>query len=207
MTESRTTARIRVLVADDDRIAARILTSVLAPERFDVHVVHDGEAAWAHLVAERPPLAILDWEMPGLDGPELCRRVRATPECMGIYVILLTGREGRANLIEGLSAGADDYVTKPFDREEIQVRAQVGARVAVLQQGLADRVEELQQALAKVRQLEGFIAICSYCKRIRSDAQQWEQMEHYISDHSHARFSHGVCPECFETMRNEFEGV
>lgn len=207
MTEAIINPRIRVLVADDDRIATKIMASLLPADRFDVTVVHDGETAWTHLQCARPQLAILDWEMPGADGIELCRRARATPECAGIYIILLTGREGRANLIEGLGAGADDYVTKPFDREEIQVRVQVGARVAVLQQGLADRVQELQNALATVRQLEGFIAICSYCKRIRSDAQQWEQMEHYISGHSHAQFSHGVCPECFETMRRDFEGT
>lgn len=207
MTESAEAPRIRVLVADDDRIATRIMASVLAPDRYDVSIVHDGEAAWEHLQTARPQLAILDWEMPGADGPELCRRARQTPASAGVYIILLTSREGRANLIEGLGAGADDYVTKPFDREEIQVRVQVGARVAILQQGLADRVEELQAALATVRQLEGFIAICSYCKRIRSDAQQWEQMEHYISEHSHAKFSHGVCPECFEVMRREFEGA
>ena len=203
MSDTRTTP-IRVLIADDDRMATRIVAATLPARSFDVSVVHDGEAAWTHLTERRPQLAILDWEMPGVDGPELCRRARQAVECAGVYIILLTGREGRANLIHGLGAGADDYVTKPFDREELQVRVQVGARVAALQQRLAERVTELQEALDHVRQLEGFIAICSYCKRIRSDAQQWEQMEQYISDHSHAQFSHGVCPECFEKMRIEF---
>lgn len=195
---------IRVLIADDDRIATRILTAALTPGAFEISVVHDGEAAWSHLQTQRPQMAILDWEMPGADGPELCRRARQTPECAGTYIILLTGREGRANLIEGLGAGADDYVTKPFDREEFQVRVQVGARVAALQQRLAERVDELQLALANVRQLEGFIAICSYCKRIRSDAQQWEQMEQYITEHSHAHFSHGICPSCLERVSREW---
>jgi sigma-B regulation protein RsbU (phosphoserine phosphatase) len=206
MSHTPQTAPLRVLVADDDRMATRILTAALKPWPFDVVTVHDGEAAWAHLLAERPQIAILDWEMPGADGPELCRRARQTPECAGTYIILLTGREGRSNLIEGLGAGADDYVTKPFDREEFLVRIQVGARVTALQQRLAERVEELQLALANVRQLEGFIAICSYCKRIRSDEQQWEQMERYITDHSHAHFSHGVCPTCFEKVKKEWGG-
>lgn len=197
-------APLRVLLADDDRIATRILVAALQPWSFDLTVVHDGEAAWTQLQERRPHIAILDWEMPGADGPELCRRARQTPVCAGTYIILLTGREGRANLIHGLGAGADDYVIKPFDREEFQVRVQVGARVATLQERLAERVAELQAALNNVRQLEGFIAICSYCKRIRSDAQQWEQMERYISDHSHAEFSHGICPDCFEKVRAEF---
>ena len=195
---------LRVLVADDDRIATKMLVSALQPWPFEVAVVHDGESAWTNLTTWRPHIAILDWEMPGANGPALCARARRTPECAGTYIILLTGREGRANLIHGLGAGADDYVTKPFHREEFQVRMQVGARVAVLQQRLAERVDELEKALAHVRQLEGFIAFCSYCKRIRSDAQQWEQMEQYISDHSQARFSHGVCPECFEKVRADF---
>ena len=195
---------IRLLVADDDRMATKILTAAIKDWPFEVVVVHDGEAAWTVMSEQHPQIAVLDWEMPGADGPELCRRARQTPECAGTYIILLTGREGRANLIHGLGAGADDYVTKPFDREEFLVRIQVGARVSALQQRLAERVEELQAALANVRQLEGFIAICSYCKRIRSDAQQWEQMERYISDHSHAQFSHGICPDCFEKVREEF---
>ena len=204
MTGNARAAALRVLLADDDRIATKILAAALQPFQFDLHVVHDGESAWQHLSEHRPHIAILDWEMPGADGPELCRRARANAVCAGAYIILLTGREGRANLIQGLSAGADDYVTKPFDREEFQVRVQVAARVAALQERLADRVAELQLALDNVRQLEGFIAICSYCKRIRSDAQQWEQMERYISDHSHAQFSHGICPDCFETVRKDF---
>ncbi len=198
------TAALRVLVADDDRMATTMLRAAIKEWRFDVTVVHDGEAAWAAMLSEHPQIAVLDWEMPGADGPELCRRARENPETAGAYIILLTGRDGRANLIHGLGAGADDYVTKPFDRDEFRVRVQVGARVAALQQRLAERVTELEAALANVRQLEGFIAICSYCKRIRSDAQQWEQMERYISDHSHAQFSHGICPDCFEQVRKEF---
>jgi DNA-binding response OmpR family regulator len=204
MTPAGDAPGLRVLIADDDRIATKILAAALQPWPFDVRIVHNGEAAWAALIECRPHIAILDWEMPGADGPELCRRARQVPDCAGTYIMLLTGREGRANLIHGLGAGADDYITKPFDREEFRVRMQVGASVAVLQQRLAERVDELQKVLAHVRQLEGFIAICSYCKRIRSDAQQWEQMEQYISDHSHARFSHGVCPECIGRMRIEF---
>jgi len=195
---------MRVLIADDDKIAARILVAALQPWHFDVSVAHDGEAAWTHLSTHLPQLAILDWEMPGADGPELCRRIRQTPASAGMYVILLTAREGRADLVIGLDAGADDYLTKPFDREELRARVHVGVRVATLQQRLADRVRELQQALSDVRQLEGLISICSYCKRIRSEEQNWEQMERYISDHSHVHFSHGVCPACFEKVRREF---
>jgi sigma-B regulation protein RsbU (phosphoserine phosphatase) len=195
---------IRVLIADDDKVATRMLSAALAPWHFEVSVVHDGESAWAHLREHRPQLVILDWEMPGADGPELCRRMRHDPNHAATYAILLTARDGRANLVLGLDAGADDYLTKPFDREELRARVHVGVRVATLQQRLAERVQELQQALADVRQLEGFLSVCSYCRRIRTEDERWEQMERYISNHSHAQFSHGVCPACYEEAKKDF---
>lgn len=195
---------MRVLVADDDPVAARILSAALRSWGLEVAVVFDGQEAWDSLNLEYTPLAILDWMMPGLDGPELCRRLRANPATANIYILLLTAREGSADMVTGLDAGADDYITKPFDREELRARVHVGVRVATLQSQLEDRVDELQVALANVRQLEGFLSICSYCKRIRTEEQNWEQMERYISDHSHAQFSHGICPTCYEKAKAEF---
>jgi sigma-B regulation protein RsbU (phosphoserine phosphatase) len=195
---------MRVLVADDDPVAARILSAALRSWGLEVSVVFDGQEAWDALNLEYTPLAILDWMMPGLDGPELCRRLRANPGTANIYILLLTARESSADMVTGLDAGADDYITKPFDREELRARVHVGVRVATLQSQLEDRVDELQVALDNVRQLEGFLSICSYCKRIRTEEQQWEQMERYISDHSHAQFSHGICPTCYEKAKADF---
>jgi sigma-B regulation protein RsbU (phosphoserine phosphatase) len=195
---------MRVLVADDDPVAAKILSAALRSWKLDVEVVFDGAAAWDSMMLQHTPLAILDWMMPGIDGPELCRRLRANPATANTYILLLTARESSADMVHGLDAGADDYITKPFDREELRARVHVGVRVATLQEKLEDRVHELQKALADVRQLEGFLSICSYCKRIRTEEQSWEQMERYISDHSHAQFSHGICPSCFERAKADF---
>jgi DNA-binding response OmpR family regulator len=195
---------MRVLVADDDPVAARILSAALKSWDLEPAVVYDGASAWEQMNLIHTPIAIVDWMMPGLDGPELCRRVRANPATANAYILLLTAREGRADMVHGLDAGADDYVTKPFDREELRARVHVGVRIATLQERLEDRVEQLQRALADVRQLEGFLSICSYCKRIRTEEQQWEQMERYISDHSHAQFSHGICPSCFDKAKADF---
>ena len=195
---------MRVLVADDDPVAARILSAALRSWDLDVEVVFDGAAAWTSLNLQHTPLAILDWMMPGIDGPELCRRLRANPATANTYILLLTARETSADMVHGLDAGADDYITKPFDREELRARVHVGVRVATLQEKLEDRVFDLQKALADVRQLEGFLSICSYCKRIRTEEQSWEQMERYISGHSNAQFSHGVCPSCFEKAKADF---
>jgi DNA-binding response OmpR family regulator len=191
---------VRALIADDDRVTATILASALRRWGFSATLAHDGRATWEHIVTHRPQMIILDWMMPEINGVELCRRIRQEPGSSHAYVILLTSRDASADRVTGLDAGADDYVTKPFDREELRARIMVGRRVARIQSELSDRVSELQQALANVRQLEGLIPICSYCSRIRSDQDSWEQMESYVSAHSSATFSHGICPTCLEKM-------
>jgi phosphoserine phosphatase RsbU/P len=143
--------------------------------------------------------------MPELDGPEVCRRVRRDLPLANMYLVLLTARESRGDLVVGLDAGADDYITKPFDAEELRARVQVGVRVLALQERLAERVADLQTALAKVKQLRGLLPICSYCKRIRGDDQYWQQLEGYIAEHSDAQFSHGICPTCYAAVSAELD--
>ena len=197
---------MHVLVAEDDRVTAEILSRTLKRWEFDVTVVANGAEAWEHLrAATGPSLAILDWMMPELDGPEVCRRVRAELPLAHMYLMLLTARESRGDLVAGLNAGADDYVTKPFDAEELRARVQVGVRILTLQQTLAERVAELQAALSSVKQLRGLLPICSYCKRIRGDDQYWQQLEGYVSEHSDAQFSHGICPTCYAVVSEELD--
>ena len=197
---------MRALVADDDRVTAEILSRTLKRWEFDVTVAGNGAAAWNHLrAATAPTLAILDWMMPELDGPEVCRRVRRELPLANMYLMLLTARESRGDLVAGLDAGADDYVTKPFDAEELRARVQVGVRVLTLQKSLAERVDELQAALSNVKQLRGLLPICSYCKRIRGDDQYWQQLEGYIAEHSDAQFSHGICPTCYAAVSAELD--
>ncbi|MBZ5542910.1 MAG: response regulator [Acidobacteriia bacterium] len=188
---------MRVLIAEDDAISRRVLEVFLRRWGYEVEPVENGDAAWERLQREdAPSLAILDWMMPGMGGVEICRRVRELGR--PTYVILLTARTGSEDIVEGLEAGADDYVTKPFNREELRARVQGGRRIVELQRSLAERVKELEQALARVKQLQGLLPICSYCKKIRDDGNYWRQVEAYITEHSEAVFSHGICPECFD---------
>jgi len=135
--------------------------------------------------------------MPGMDGIEICRQIRLRPQTQPVYIILLSARSGQEDKIHGLEAGADDYITKPFDRDELRARVQVGIRVLELQSALAHRVRQLEEALSRVKQLQGLLPICSYCKKIRNDRNYWQQVEGYISERSEAQFSHGICPECY----------
>jgi DNA-binding response OmpR family regulator len=189
---------MRILVAEDQAVSRHVLVAVLRKWGYDVMAVQDGTQAWEALQAEdAPQLVILDWLMPGMDGIEICRQIRKSPRTRSIYLILLTARRGQEDKIQGLQSGADDYITKPFNREELRARVQVGIRVLELQGALAQRVRELEEALSRVKILQGLLPICSYCKKIRNDHNYWQQVEGYISDHSEAQFSHGICPECY----------
>src|SRR5919204_3876475 len=157
--------------------------------------------------ATNPTMAILDWMMPEIDGPDVCRRVRRELPLANMYLLLVTARESRGDVVAGLDAGADDYIIKPFDPEELRARVAVGVRVLGLQQKLAERVAELQTALSSVKQLRGLLPICSYCKRIRGDDQYWQQVEGYIAEHSDAQFSHGICPSCYATIAAELDAA
>ena len=199
---------LRVIVADDDRVTAEILARTLRKWEFAPVVTGNGAEAWEKLrTGTGPTLAILDWMMPELDGPEVCRRVRRELPVANMYMILVTAREGRADLVAGLDAGADDYVVKPFDPEELRARVAVGLRVLSLQERLAERVAELQAALSNVKQLRGLLPICSYCKRIRGDDQYWQQVEGYIAEHSDAQFSHGICPSCYASISAQLDSI
>jgi CheY-like chemotaxis protein len=200
---------MHVLIADDDRIAAAVLSRTLQQWNYDVAVVADGAEAWRHLQAAQsngtPTLAILDWMMPHLEGVEVCRRVRRELPLANMYLMLLTSLENRSDIVAGLDAGADDYLVKPCDPGELRARVNVGARVLTLQERLADHVGELREALASVKHLHGLLPICTYCKRIRGDDQYWTQVESYVSARSDAQFSHAICPPCAQKLNQEID--
>jgi phosphoserine phosphatase RsbU/P len=192
---------MRILIADGDDASRLALEAVLAKQGHEVVVTSNGEQAWKALQVEDPPrMAILDWTMPAVGGVEICQRVRANPDLKSLYLMLLTTPENKKNLLEGLGAGANDYVNKPFDFEELEARVFVGAQMVQLQCELAQRAEELEDALSRVKQLQGLLPICSYCKSIRDDQDYWHRVEHYIGSRSEAQFSHGICPECWKKV-------
>jgi len=136
---------VKVLIAEDDMVSRRLLEATLTRWGYEIEVTRDGAAAWEVLQgADAPPLAILDWMMPGMDGVEVCRKVRERGQEPYIYLLLLTTKGGKENIIEGFDAGADDYLTKPFNPHELRVRLRTGKRIMTLQAELIEAREMLR---------------------------------------------------------------
>jgi phosphoserine phosphatase RsbU/P len=193
-----------VLIADDETVSRRVLRGVLTRAGHEVVEVAAGVPALDILNAiDAPHMAILDWMMPGMDGPDVCRAIRASMADPAPYLILLTARDQRADVVSGLDAGADDYLTKPFDPDELRARVRVGERILALQQALADRVHALERTLSQVQQLEGLLPICAWCHKIRDDAQHWQPLEHYLAERSATRFTHTICHSCRTTVMQD----
>ena len=196
---------MRILIAEDDFTSRIEVTAVLKKQGHVVDATKNGAEAWQTMQQpDAPRLAILDWMMPEMDGTEACRHIRTIETDQPPYLIMMTAKNEKADIIAGLEAGANDYLAKPFDPGELRARVEVGRRFVELQQAMAERVSELEDALNQVKMLQGIIPICCYCHKIRTDRECWELMEKYITEHSEAKFSHGICPECMKELYPEF---
>lgn len=184
---------VSVLVVDDDPVARAQLSALVRAAGYHVSLAEHGREAWDALQLARIPIVISDWYMPEMDGPELCRRIRARRDQPYVYFILVTGRGGKEQYLAGMQAGADDFITKPVDADQLCARLTVAERILGVRR-------ELQQ-------LEGLLPICAYCKRIRDDQEHWGSLEGYIEQRSEAQFSHGICPECYaKHVQPQLEG-
>ncbi len=193
-----------ILIAEDDLTSRTVLEAVLKKEGHDVVCAVNGGEAWTLMQrSDSPTLAILDWMMPEMDGPELARRIRSRQTQLHPYIIMLTTKDDKSDIVAALEAGADDYLTKPFDTGELRARVDVGRRTIALQEALAAQAEELRKALDDIKTLSGIIPICATCKKIRDDNGYWNQVEVYIRNHSDACFSHGICPDCMAKFEEQ----
>ncbi len=184
--EGKRSNDMKILIADDDVISRTVLEAALRKLGHEFVATSDGRQAWEAWQKDYFPVLISDVLMPEPDGLTLCRMIRSRHRDHYTYILLLTVLGGRTNYLEAIGAGADDFITKPFDREHLAARLLVAERILGLRQ--------------HVDRLEGLLPICSYCKKIRDDDRQWRQIESYIAQRSEARFSHSVCPECHEKI-------
>lgn len=177
---------VKILIAEDDVVARMVLMGALKKLNHEMTVTQNRNQAWKAFQTSYFPVVISDWMMPELDGLQLARAIRRVHRDNYTYIIMLTALSGKTNYLEAMKAGADDFITKPFDEEQLAARLHVAERILGL--------------LQHVKHLEGLLPICMYCKKIRDEGNQWQQIDHYISLRSEAKFSHSICPECFQSV-------
>lgn len=209
MTKSKIPDKIpdKILVVDDISKNIQVLGSVLGKEGYAVSYATDGIKALEMVGSESFDLILLDIMMPGMDGFQVCRRLKAMPETREVPVLFLTAKSEQDDIVRGLELGAVDYLTKPFNAAELVARVKThialrNTRIELSERNLAleEKTAELQQLLDEIKILRGVLPICSRCKQIRDDQGYWNRLEAYIEAHSDALFSHGICPECADTL-------
>lgn len=200
-----------VLIVDDEPDIIKILRKYLENHGLGVLTAQNGREAIEILHKSDVRLVVTDRMMPEMDGITLCRSIRASELSGYVYIIILTVSGSKEDIVDGINAGADDYVTKPFNLEELKVRVDSGLRVLALEQSLHEKIKEeeilvgeLKAALDQVQKLSGMLPICATCKKIRDDKGYWNKIETYICEHSEAKFTHGMCPDCAKEYRSEY---
>jgi len=174
---------VKVLIAEDDRASSLLLRELLERLGHEVVAVANGADAVEQLTRKDDlQVVISDWLMPVMDGLELCQHIRGRDRARYVYVLIVTARRGKKRYLEALEAGADDFIFKPIDAEELGARLRVAERILGLQ--------------AQMKQLQGLLSICAYCKNIREDETTWVPIEQFVSQRAHTMFSHGICPSC-----------
>ena len=195
----------KILVVDDQDTIRVVITHLLKTAGYQVIEATRGEQTLRLCEEWHPDLVILDVHLPDVNGIEVCRRARQAASGSLKHIILLTARGEKADLVEGFAAGANDYITKNFDPDELKARVGVGARIVELQLALANRVKELEDAMSHIKKLQGILPICMHCHKIRDDGEVWQKLEEYILDHTtDVTLSHGLCPECLEKYYSEY---
>ena len=182
---------MKILIAEDSATYRLVLARELQKLGHTVLVATNGNEAWNIIQGDEVSLVISDWMMPGLDGVELCRQIRATKRPRYVYFILLTALKGKSNYMEAMEAGVDDFINKPFDPDQLRTRLNVAERIIGLQ--------------VQVKQLQGILPTCSVCKKIRDKDERWVPIESYIHQRTEADFSHTYCPDCLKVAREELK--
>lgn len=174
---------MKILVADDDRAVQTLLRALISKLGHDVSVAKDGVEAWRQLSEARPDVLVTDWNMPGLTGVDLCRRLREEAGQEYVYVILITTRDDMQSFTEGMSVGADDFITKPVDV------ALLASRIRV-----ADRILTMQKELVRLR--SAAVPLCIYCRRLK-EGDTWVEAEEFIARQATGGLADRICPDCY----------
>ncbi len=206
-----------ILIVDDTPANLGVLFDYLETRKFRVLVDTSGESAIRAIKQVRPDIILLDVMMPGIDGFETCRRLKADEATRDIPVIFMTALTDTVDEVKGFNIGAVDYITKPIQVETVMARVRTHMTIRRLQKTveknnellgekntlLQEKNSELEEALASIKILKGLVPICGKCKKIRDDKGFWNNLETYIEKHTDVLFSHGLCPECMDELYGE----
>ncbi|MBI9092091.1 MAG: response regulator [Desulfobacterium sp.] len=188
-----------ILVVDDTKENLSVLVETLGKEGYTVRPALSGKIALTAAQKQLPDLVLLDIIMPDMGGYQVCEAFKSDPLLKEIPIIFISALSDVTDKVKGFSAGGVDYICKPFHTEELLARVETHISLRRLKKDLEARNKKLQLALDEIKTLRGIIPICAHCKKIRDDQGYWEQLETYLHEHSHAKFSHGICPECIKT--------
>jgi CheY-like chemotaxis protein len=197
----------RILIVDDVPENIQVVANLLAKEAFQLSAAMSGRQALDMMERSLPDLVLLDVSMPEMDGYETCRSMKANPATAEIPVIFLTGRASQEDILHGFEAGGVDYVSKPFSHPELLARVHTHLHLRRLVELERKERQQLEESLAKIKQLSGLLPICARCKCIRDDQGYWNQLEKYLTSHAEVEFTHGICPNCAKVLYPEvFQG-
>ncbi len=196
-----------IVIVDDTPENLTVLRQMLIEQGYRVRPALSGEIALKAVQADPPDLILLDILMPEMDGYEVCRKLKADEKVNHIPVIFISGLNELEDKVKAFSEGGVDYITKPFQTAEVLARVKTHITMHSFQKRLERKNAELRKALDEVKQLRGFLPICTNCKNIRDDQGYWESIEIYISNHSDAILTHGLCPDCEAKEGNKYAKV
>ncbi|MCI5211110.1 MAG: response regulator [Candidatus Electrothrix sp. ATG2] len=193
-----------VLIVDDIPKNLQVLGSVLKKEGYRIAFAQSGESALEYVAENKPDLILMDIMMPGMDGYEVCKRLKREPETEDIPVIFVTALGDADDEHRGFALGGVDYITKPFNLEIVKAWVKTHLQLKRKTAMLENVIKELNNTLAEIKTLQGILPICVQCKKIRNDKGYWDRVEWYMEERTDVRFSHGICPECVKKLYPEF---
>ncbi len=175
---------LKVLLVEDDPLSRLLLHSTLQSLGYDVVCLENGLDAWNYIKEKEIRLVVSDWQIPGLDGLELCARIRSKVEDYVYFILVTNSYLNEESETIAIDAGVDDFMPKPVKIEDLRNRLRVASRFL--------------GHMERIRKLESFIPLCSYCRKVRDDQNYWKQIETYIKERTGSQFSHAVCPDCYQ---------
>jgi len=192
-----------IVLIDDEVDYANMLRIRLESVGYNPSIFSDPLEGIMHIQKDPPDLILLDINMPGMDGLEMCKRLKESEKTRDVPVIFLTARVESQDVVRGFEVGGVDYITKPVNAQVLLARVKTHVSLKKAHDEQKVLIQQLQESLSEIKTLTGLLPMCAHCKKIRDDKGYWEKVEVYIEDHSEAEFSHGICPDCIKKLYPE----